>query len=80
MSQRTPKNPALYQENWRSGASPTNNASLVPSFSPFYTRSDANVMGSNLRQRNVPKNFDRPLTCFYWHTYGYCTKTNEDCL
>ena len=28
----------------------------------------------------LPKNFAQPLTCFYWHTYGRCTKSSDECL
>lgn len=28
----------------------------------------------------MPKNFSQPLTCFYWHTYGHCNKSDESCL
>ncbi|KAK3702215.1 hypothetical protein LTR37_015047 [Vermiconidia calcicola] len=27
----------------------------------------------------LPKNFSQPLTCFYWHTYGWCTKSDDQC-
>ncbi|KAH7067776.1 hypothetical protein FB567DRAFT_458065 [Paraphoma chrysanthemicola] len=36
-----------------------------------------------LRTSNVdtslPKNFERPLTCFFWHQNGRCNKRDEDC-
>ena len=28
----------------------------------------------------MPKDFSQPLTCFYWHTYGVCQKSDNDCL
>ncbi|KAK4546551.1 hypothetical protein LTR36_001768 [Oleoguttula mirabilis] len=27
-----------------------------------------------------PKHFTQPLTCFYWHNNGFCTKSDEGCL
>jgi len=28
----------------------------------------------------LPKNFAQPLTCFYWHNNGYCTKSDNECM
>ncbi|KAF2026951.1 hypothetical protein EK21DRAFT_115323 [Setomelanomma holmii] len=28
---------------------------------------------------SLPKNFDKPLTCFFWHQNGRCNKRDEDC-
>ena len=27
----------------------------------------------------MPKNFRKPLTCFYWATLGRCHKSDQDC-
>jgi hypothetical protein len=27
----------------------------------------------------LPKNFENPLTCFFWHANGRCNKRDEDC-
>ena len=28
---------------------------------------------------SLPKNFDKPLTCFFWHQNGRCNKRDNDC-
>ncbi|KAF1847518.1 uncharacterized protein K460DRAFT_257681, partial [Cucurbitaria berberidis CBS 394.84] len=28
---------------------------------------------------SLPKNFNKPLTCFFWHQYGRCNKRDVDC-
>jgi hypothetical protein len=28
---------------------------------------------------SLPKNFDKPLTCFFWHQFGRCNKRDVDC-
>ncbi|KAH7065927.1 hypothetical protein BKA63DRAFT_426720 [Paraphoma chrysanthemicola] len=28
---------------------------------------------------SLPKNFEKPLTCFFWHQNGRCNKRDEDC-
>jgi hypothetical protein len=27
----------------------------------------------------LPKNFDKPMTCFFWHQFGRCNKRDVDC-
>jgi hypothetical protein len=29
--------------------------------------------------KSLPKNFDKPLTCFFWHQAGRCNKRDIDC-
>lgn len=35
---------------------------------------------ADLTKSTMPKHFTQPLTCFYWHKNGVCTKKDEDCL
>jgi hypothetical protein len=28
---------------------------------------------------SLPKNFDKPLTCFFWYQFGRCNKRDIDC-
>lgn len=28
---------------------------------------------------SLPKNFEKPLTCFFWHQNGRCNKSDEAC-
>ena len=38
------------------------------------------MSASGEKRTTMPKNFTQPLTCFYWHTYGYCNKSDDQCL
>ncbi|KAI9832793.1 MAG: hypothetical protein M1819_004013 [Sarea resinae] len=29
--------------------------------------------------KELPKNFNKPLTCYYWYTYGKCNKDDDEC-
>ena len=35
---------------------------------------------TDLTKTTLPKHFTQPLTCFYWHKNGFCTKSDEACL
>ncbi|KAK5133228.1 hypothetical protein LTR08_008063 [Meristemomyces frigidus] len=35
---------------------------------------------TDLTKTTMPKHFTQPLTCFYWHKNGFCTKSDEECL
>ncbi|KAH4046065.1 hypothetical protein HBI82_144390 [Parastagonospora nodorum] len=30
--------------------------------------------------KSLPKNFDKPLTCFFWYQTGRCSKRDIDCI
>lgn len=63
-----PKNassPASWQKNWRERA-------------PSNCISSETASAKSSRSR-IPKHFEQPLTCFYWHRYGHCKKAGEDC-
>ena len=31
-------------------------------------------------QRTMPRNFSKPLTCFFWAQFGSCKKSDDECV
>jgi hypothetical protein len=50
-----------------------------------YVSYDDGAMSPPLSRRrdtfdtSLPKNFEKPLTCFFWHQNGRCNKRDDDC-
>lgn len=47
--------------------------------SPSLNSNDHQSLSSTYGER-APKDFAKPLTCFYWAHKGYCNKTDDECL
>lgn len=65
---------APWQRDWREHkseqVSPPSQSAKHPN-TPHHAESDG---------ARAPKHFKQPLECFYWHTFGYCTKSDDECL
>lgn len=51
-----------------------------PSYRTFSGVPIKGAASTDYSKTTMPKHFTQPLTCFYWHKNGYCTKNDDDCL
>ncbi|KAK5127861.1 hypothetical protein LTR85_004978 [Meristemomyces frigidus] len=69
-----------YDYNANNGAYLNQQYVADPSFRPYSGVPIKGAASTDFAKTTQPKHFTQPLTCFYWHKNGFCTKSDEDCL